>query len=150
MPDRIGLELLADRVRAAAPGRRGRGARATAEVAWDPERPEAAVAELRARLGAARGLGIAVGLAFLDVQRVALPPVRGDARRRMIALDPSRTFPLREPVVVALADDAPPAAADRGEPAFALSRELLRRWAAAFEAWAPVESVEPAPAALAQ
>jgi Tfp pilus assembly protein PilN len=150
MPDRIGLELLADRVRAAVPDRRGRAARATAEVTWDPERPEAAVAELRAAVGAARGLGVAVGLAFLDVQRVSLPPVRGDARRRMIALDPSRTFPLREPVVVALADDAPPAAADRGEPAFALSREQLRRWTAALEAWAPVESVEPAPSALAR
>ena len=155
MPDRIGLELLADRVRAVALDRRGRAARATADVAWDPARPDAAVAELRARLGAARRIGIAVGLAFLDVQRVSLPPVKGDARRRMIALDPSRVFPLREPVVVALADDAAPARqtgtdAERGEPAFAVPRELVRRWTAAFEMWAPVESVESAPTALAR
>jgi hypothetical protein len=150
MPDRIGLELLADRVRAVATDRRGRAPRATAEVPWDPDRPAEAIAELRARLGAARGLGVAVGLSFLDVQRVTLPPARGDARRRMVALDPARTFPLREPVVVALADDAPPTAPDRGEPAFALSREQLRRWAAALAEWAPVDSVEPAPSALAR
>ena len=155
MPDRIGLELLADRVRAVALDRRGRAARATADVPWDPARPDAAVAELRARLGSARRIGVAVGLAFLDVQRVSLPPVKGDARRRMIALDPSRVFPLREPVVVALADDAAPARqsgsdAERGEPAFAVPRELVRRWTAAFETWAPVESVESAPTALAR
>jgi hypothetical protein len=156
MPDRIGLELLADRVRAVALDRRGRAARATADVAWDPAQPDAAIAELRARLGGARRIGIAVGLAFLDVQRVALPPVRGEARRRMIALDPARVFPLHEPVVVALADDAPPVRAtggepaERGEPAFAVSREQVRRWIAAFERWAPVESVVSAPAALAR
>lgn len=156
MPDRIGLELLADRVRAVALDRRGRAARATAEVAWDPANPDAAVAELRARLGAARRIAIAVGLAFLDVQRVSLPPVKGDARRRMIALDPTRVFPSREPVVVALADELAPTraagadAAERGEPAFAVPRELVRRWTAAFEAWGPVESVEPAPTALAR
>jgi hypothetical protein len=153
MPDRIGLELLADRVRAVALDRRGRAVRATADVAWDPAHPDAAVAELRAQLGRARRIGIAVGLAFLDVQRVALPPVRGEARRRMIALDPARVFPLHEPVVVALADDVAPArgagdAAERGEPAFAASREQVRRWIAAFERWAPVESVEAAPSAL--
>ncbi|MGZ8471435.1 MAG: PilN domain-containing protein, partial [Gemmatirosa sp.] len=40
--------------------------------------------------------------------------------------------------------------AERGEPAFAVSREQVRRWIAAFEQWAPVESVEPAPTALAR
>ena len=151
MPDRIGLELLADRVRAVALGRRGRAPRATAEVPWDPARPELAVSELRARLGDASRIGVAVGLAFLDVQRVALPPARGEARRRMVALDPARVFPLREPVVVALADDAPPVRGDAaGEPAFALSREQVRAWMVALEAWGPVDSVEPAPAALAR
>jgi Tfp pilus assembly protein PilN len=151
MPDRIGLELLADRVRAVALGRRGRTPRATAEVPWDPAHPELAVPELRARLGEASRIGMAVGLAFLDVQRVALPPARGEARRRMVALDPTRVFPLREPVVVALADDAPPVHRDAaGEPAFALSREQVRAWVSAFEAWGPVDSVEAAPAALAR
>jgi hypothetical protein len=151
MPDRIGLELLADRVRAVALGRRGRAPRATAELPWDPARPELAVSELRARLGEASRIGVAVGLAFLDVQRVALPPARGEARRRMVALDPTRVFPLRESVVVALADDAPLVGNDaEGEPAFALSREQVRAWVSAFEAWGPVDSVEPAPAALAR
>ena len=151
MPDRIGLELLADRVRAVALGRRGRAPRATAEVPWDPARPELAVVELRTLLGDASRIGVAVGLAFLDVQRVALPPARGEARRRMVALDPARVFPLREVVVVALADDAPPARGDAaGEPAFAASREQVRAWVAALEAWGPVDSVEPAPAALAR
>lgn len=155
MPDRIGLELLADRVRAVALDRWGRAPRETAEVSWDPMQPDAAVAELRQRLGKARSIGVAVGLAFLDVQRVALPPVRGDARRRMVALDPARVFPLREPVVVALADDAPPPRAtkadeERGEPAFAVGREHVQRWVRAIERWAPVDSVESAPTALAR
>src|SRR5512132_2389724 len=108
MPDRVGIELLRDRVRAVALGRFGTSRRSTYEVAWDPERPADAVDALRAHFGRAGRLSLAVGLGFLDVARVTLPPLRAPDRRRALALDPARHFAVDEPVVVALLGDASP------------------------------------------
>ncbi|AHG91944.1 hypothetical protein J421_4407 [Gemmatirosa kalamazoonensis] len=148
--DRVGLELLADRVRAVALGRFGDAPRATLELSWDPERPAAAVDALAARLGRPRRVAFAVGLAFVHVARVTLPPLPAPDRRRALALDPSRHFPVDEPVAVALLGDVAPPAAGDGEPAFAVRRALLDRWLDAFGAWAPIECVEAAPTSIAR
>jgi hypothetical protein len=59
----------------------------------------------------------------------------------MIAVEPDRFFPVQdERVVVGLAGDI----------AFAADQALLERWVDAFESWAPVESVEASPVALAR
>ena len=59
----------------------------------------------------------------------------------MVAVEPDRFFPVQdERVVVGLAGDI----------AFAADHAMLERWIDAFETWAPVESVEPAPAAMAR
>jgi len=155
--DRVGVELLSDRLRAVALGRFGAAPRATLEIAWDPDRPADAIASLSARFGRPRRLALAIGLGFLHVARVTLPPLRAADRRRALALDPSRHFPVDEPVTVALLGDAPvtPAkvganAPNDGEPAFALPRARLGAWLDAFGAWAPVECVEAAPTSLAR
>ncbi|MSR36471.1 MAG: hypothetical protein EXR95_07495 [Gemmatimonadetes bacterium] len=142
MMDVVGVELASDVVRAVALGVWRRGPRASLEIAWDPERPEEAVARLRDELGGANRLALAVGLAFLHPKRVHLPPAPGAARRSMLALEPDRFFPVDEPLVVSLLDAA--------DLAFGAEASLVERWIAAFEEWAPVESVEPAPLAAAR
>ncbi len=175
MPDRVGVELLADRVRAVALGRFGAMPSATVELAWDPTRPDDVVRELESRLGRARHVALSVGVAFLDVARVVLPPLPPAERRRALALDTARHFAVDDETVVALLGDggsdgsapagsapagsapagsAPagsaPAGDAPGEPAFAARRPQLDAWIAAFSAWAPVECVEPAPTSLAR
>ncbi len=138
----VGVELTTDRVRAVARGRFGSAARAF-ETAWDAQRPAEAVAVLRAQIGAARRIALSIGLGFLHVKHVSLPPVALAERRRMLALEPDRFFPVQsEPIVVALERDS--------GVAFAIDADLLSRWVAAFAAWAPVDLVEPAPISLAR
>jgi hypothetical protein len=139
--DVVGVELASGVVRAIALGAWGRTG-AAAELDWDPERPEAAVALLRARLGSPRRIALAVGLAFLHPKRVQLPPAAWAERRSILALEPDRFFPVHGPVLVSLVDEA--------ELAFAADAEQVARWVRAFEDWAPVESVEPAPLAAAR
>jgi hypothetical protein len=99
------------------------------------------VAQLQARLGPTRRLSLSVSLGFLHVKRVKLPPAPADERRRMIALEPSRFFPVQEGrLAVALPDG--------GDFAFAMDAELLGRWTLAFKRWAPVEAIEAAPSSL--
>jgi hypothetical protein len=146
--DRIGIELLGDRVRAVALRRFGRTIVATADVAWDPTSPADAVIELVARLGRGRRVLLAVGLPFLHVARVSLPPLGAPDRRRALALDAARHFPTDGPLAVALLGDVP--ADGSPEPAFAVAEPMLERWLAAFAALGPVDGVEAAPTALAR
>jgi hypothetical protein len=137
----VGVELGGDRVRAVALRVWGKAPRATLELAWDPVRPEEAVARLRAQLGPTRRLALSVGLAFLHPKRVKLPPAPNGERRRMIALEPDRFFPVNgESLVIALPEG--------GDFAFATEAGPLGRWVRAFEEWAPVELVEAAPTSL--
>jgi hypothetical protein len=86
-------------------------------------------------------VAIALGLDYLHVKHVELPPAPAALRRQMLAVEPDRFFPVQdERVVVGLV----------GNVAFAANQALLDRWIAAFESWAPVESVEASPVALAR
>ncbi|MBI4521870.1 MAG: PilN domain-containing protein, partial [Gemmatimonadetes bacterium] len=115
----------------------------TFETAWDPSRPAELVARLREQLGPARCVALSVGLGFLHVKHVKLPAAPAAERRRMLALEPDRFFPVQgEPLVVSLANE--------DNFAFAIDAELLEHWLAAFEEWAPVENVEASPLSLAR
>jgi hypothetical protein len=137
---RVGVEVTPTRVRAIRVG--GLAASRTAETAWDPARPRDAVDALRATLGGTGSVAVAVGLGFLQVKHVELPPVPAEERARMVALEPERYFAQRDtPLVVSLMDS---------NLAFAAPGDALASWVAAFEEWAPVVRVEAAPLALAR
>jgi type IV pilus assembly PilN-like protein len=141
--DVVGIELSTDVVRAVARDRWRLDARRTFECGWDPTRPTELVALLRAQLGAANRIALAVGLGFLHSKNVKLPPAPLAERRRMLALEPDRFFPVQnESLVTTLSNDE--------NLAFAVNGEQLENWVQAFESWAPVESVEPGPVALAR
>lgn len=142
MSGRVGLELTPRTVRvvrlAPVTGR----VTASVEFPWDPARPGEAVSALRARLGRVDRIAIAVGLGFLEVAHADLPPLPGGERARIVELEPDRYFAAagREPFAATVASDAPLA--------FGMSLAALDAWITAFEAWAPVERVEPVPVAL--
>lgn len=114
------------------------------EQPWDPSRPLDAVAALRAKGGSLQGISIAIGLGFLEVARVDLPPVSALERARIVELEPDRYFATatRESMVVTVLPDEPLA--------FGAPASLVSSWLAAFETWAPVDRIEPAPAAMAR
>jgi hypothetical protein len=116
----------------------------TIEIPWDPSRPADAVAALRAKSGRPDGISLAIGLGFLEVARLDLPPVAPAERARMVELEPDRYFAAanHESFVATVAPDE--------SIAFAAPSSRLESWIAAFESWAPVEWVEPSPVALAR
>jgi hypothetical protein len=139
---RIGVELTPRRVRAVRAGAFG-GAARTVDMAWDPSRPRETVEALAESLGGASAISLSVGLGFLHVKHVDLPPAPLEARARMLALEPERFFAERDaPLVVALAHSA--------NLAFAVPRALMDQWVAAFEEWGPVVRVEPSPVSAAR
>ncbi|MGH7552458.1 MAG: PilN domain-containing protein, partial [Longimicrobiales bacterium] len=143
MSDVVGVELCTDVVRAVALDRWRAAPRKTLEIEWDPSRAADLVSLLRQQLGPANRIALSVGLGFLHVKQVKLPPAPIAERRRMLTLEPDRFFPVQDQsVAVSLVDDA--------SFAFAMDAELLERWTLAFEEWAPVENVEAAPLSLAR
>ena len=141
MSDRVGVEITRTRLRAVALAALGSRPRVVAEVDWDGEHPAASVAALAGRIGRVGRIALALGLEHLHVKHVSLPPVPPSMRRQMVTVEPDRFFPVQhERVVVGLVGDV----------AFAADQVMVDRWIAAFEAWAPVESVEASPAALAR
>ncbi len=113
------------------------------ELPWDPDAPTEAVAELRARLGPVAHLALAVETSGLFVKRVDLPPVSASEKRRMLALEPERYFPIRARDVVVAARDA-------DNLVFAIDESRVEQWVEAFETLGRVEIVEPSPVALAR
>jgi hypothetical protein len=139
--DRVGVEISATGVHAVALAAWGDRPRALAVADWDPANPAAAVATLNGRFGRVGRIALAVGLESLHVKHVDLPPAARAVRRQMVAVEPDRFFPVQdERVVVGLS----------GNVAFAANQAMLERWIDAFETWAPVESVEASPVALAR
>lgn len=144
MSGRAGIELTPTALRivriAPYPGR----IISTTEIPWDPSRPADAVAALRAGADRPNGISLAIGLGFLEVARLDLPPVAPAERARMVELEPDRYFAAasREAFTVTVAPDE--------SIAFATPSSRLESWIAAFESWAPVEWVEPSPVALAR
>ena len=141
MSDRVGVEITRTRLHAVALAALGSRPRVVAEVDWDGEHPASSVAALAGRVGRVGRIALALGLDQLHVKHVSLPPAPARVRRQMVTVEPDRFFPVQdERVVVGLVGDV----------AFAADQVTLDRWIAAFEAWAPVESVEASPAALAR
>jgi Tfp pilus assembly protein PilN len=139
--DRVGVEIAATRLYAVALAAWGDRPRALAEADWDPAHPAAAVAVLASRLGRVGRIALGLGLDSLHVKHVDLPQASTAIRRQMVAVEPDRFFPVQdERVVIGLAGDV----------AFAADQTMLERWVEAFETWAPVESVEASPVALAR
>jgi hypothetical protein len=144
MSGRVGVELLPGVIRAVRLSPlSGRRVSRTLEVPWDPGQPRAAVAVLAESLGSASSVSLAIGLGFLQVTQVNLPPAPPVARGRMLEVEPERYFAAAgEPLVTALADPS--------DMAFAAPRAMVVAWLAAFQEWAPVVSIEPAPVAAAR
>jgi type IV pilus assembly PilN-like protein len=143
----IGIELTPEVVRAVVTGGWRRAPRRTLELRWDPTRPEDVVRLLRDQLGPATRIGVSVGLGFLHVKPVSLPPVPHEAKRQMVALEPDRFFPVQDEAVhvsVAAGDGT------TGDVAFAVPAALLDRWLAALAAWGAIDRVEPAPVSVAR
>jgi hypothetical protein len=94
-------------------------------------------------MGPASRLALSVGLGFLYLKHVKLPPAPAPARRRILMFEPDRFFPVQDQALaVSLINES--------DFAFAVEADLIERWTAAFEEWAPVDSVEPAPLSLAR
>jgi type IV pilus assembly PilN-like protein len=141
---RVGVELTPTTVRMVRVSRYSARLTETIEIPWDPARPADAVATLRAKSSRPDGISLAIGLGFLEVARLDLPPVASAERTRMIELEPDRYFAAasHETFVATVAPDE--------SIAFAAPSSRLESWIAAFESWAPVEWVEPSPVALAR
>ena len=116
----------------------------TVESPWNPARPLDAVNALRAQVGALQGISLTIGLGFLEVARLELPPVAAIEKARIVELEPDRYFAAatRESLAVTVVPDE--------STAFAAPDSLLRSWISAFETWAPVDWVEAAPVSIAR
>ena len=143
MSARVGLELTGENIRAVTAGAwRGTPLESFA-MRWDPRAPADAVDVLRKNLGEVSAIALSVGVEFLQVKHVKLPPAGNDERRNMLLLEPDRFFPIEsEQIVVSVSADS--------DLVFAADASVVESWVAAFERWAPVSSVEPAPRSLAR
>jgi hypothetical protein len=133
----VGIEIAPSAVRAVVLAGWRSTAQDLVEFPWDSNRPQDAVRLLQEKLGPVSRIALSIGLGFLHVKHVKLPPAAGSIKRRMVALEPDRFF--------AVQDEALAIAVTESDIAFAVPAALLNSWVAAFEAWAPVVSIEPAP-----
>ena len=140
MSGRLGLEFTPTQVRGiVATSWSDRPAR-TFELAWDPDRPQAVVDALRGQVASPDAIFVAIGLGFLHLSRVQLPPSGDESRERMVRLEPERFF-----AATALVR---PSLAAGSDVAFAVDAAWLDDLLRALEPWAPVARVEPAPLAV--
>jgi Tfp pilus assembly protein PilN len=143
MSGTIGVELTTLEIRAVRLRPIGGGVARSTRIAWDPSRPQAAIAELHSTLGGATQLAVAIGLGFLELKRVDLPPAPLAERERMLQLEPERFFAAGGAALLTALDEA-------SGIAFAAPRDAVAAWVAALESWAPVERVEATPVAVAR
>jgi Tfp pilus assembly protein PilN len=139
---RLGLELGPTLVRAVRLERRG-GRPRIVELHWDPDAPMEMAGSLRESLGPAGRIAVTVDLSFLFAKQVRLPPVSAGEKRRILALEPERFFPVRGEELIL-------AARESDNLVFAARASLLESWLAALETLGPVELMEPAPVSLAR
>jgi Tfp pilus assembly protein PilN len=140
MPSGLGIEVGPTSLRALrfAPGRSARGE--AMEVEWAPHPPPESIGALRERFGSGNTIAVALDMSVLFVKRLELPPLSMEERRRIVAMDPQRYFPVREDALVAGVRDDDLVVATR--------TPLFDEWMDALGALGSVERVEPAPAAL--
>jgi Tfp pilus assembly protein PilN len=113
------------------------------EITWDPAAPDEAIGALLEHCGGVRRVALAVDLPWLFTKRVHLPAVSLEARREILRLEPDRFFPVR-------AEEIVPAVRAEDDLVFAARGAQLAGWIGVIERIAPVELVEPGPAALAR
>lgn len=141
MSRRVGLELTGDRIRAVTVSRWRGSPYESFEIRWDPRAPADAVGVLRKHLGEVTGIALSVGVEFLHVKHVKLPPVSATERRGILMLEPDRFFPIEGGDVVVSVSDAL-------DIVFAADAAVVDLWIGAFEQWGPVENVEAHPVSL--
>lgn len=141
MSGRLGLECTPSVIRGvvASPWR-GAPAR-TFAVSWDPDDPVTAVRALRNEVSRPDAVWLAVGLGFLHLARVQLPPAGDPAREHMVQLEPQRFFATEEALRASLTPG--------GDVAYGVDADWLDRLLASLSTWATVVRVDPAPMALA-
>jgi Tfp pilus assembly protein PilN len=141
-PTPIGIEIGPNRLRTLRRGGKRTAPVEAMEVEWSSAEPAETVAALVERFGTGARIAVAVDTAALFVKRLSLPALPAEQRRRMVALDPERYFPVRdESLVAGVRDDDLVVAARAAE---------FDRMAEALARLGPVERVEPAPVALAR
>jgi Tfp pilus assembly protein PilN len=134
----IGVEVGPTRLRALRLGSRGRIE--AMEVAWAPRPPLDSIAALRERFGSRNVVAAALDMSGIFVKRLQLPPLSMEERRRIVATDPQRYFPVLDDTLVAGVRDDDLVVAARAEP--------FDTWAEALGALGSVERMEPSPVAL--
>ncbi|MBL8959867.1 MAG: PilN domain-containing protein [Gemmatimonadetes bacterium] len=109
-------------------------------LAWDGQDIAGAVAALRTAHPAPDAIALAIGLGFLEVARVTLPPVDEATREQMVALDAGRYLGANAPLqaMVAPASDV----------AMGCDEGWLAQVVRAVQEWAPVTRVEATPVAI--
>ncbi|MCC6316759.1 MAG: hypothetical protein IT361_03625 [Gemmatimonadaceae bacterium] len=112
----------------------------TFEVPWSPADPSGAIPALRAELPAPDGISVAIGLAFLHITRVELPPSTDEVRDAMVQLEPERFFPLTRLLRAAVMPGS--------DVAFAADATWLDAVCVALETWGPIARIEAGPVAL--
>ena len=141
MSVRVGLEVGREIIRAVTVSRWRGAPLEVFALRWDPQKPADAVAVLRQNLGEVSSISVAVGFELLHVKHIKLPPVSREERQRILLLEPDRFFPIEGGgVVVSVSDET--------DLVFAADASLVDSLIAALERWAPVNSVEAAPAAF--
>ena len=140
MTRRLGLELTPQELRGVWaspwPGRPGDAF----VMAWDGQDLAGAVAALRAAHPTPDSIALAIGLGFLEVARVTLPPADEVTREQIVALDAGRYLGANAPLqaMVAPASDV----------AMGCDEGWLARVVRTLQEWAPVTRVEATPVAL--
>jgi hypothetical protein len=140
---RLGVELGVHAIRAVRIEGWPRPRTRVVEIECDLDHLDEAVGALREHVGAPRRIALAIAMPLLRAKRVALPALSAEQRRNILSLEPERFFAVRsEEIVAAVRADQ--------TLVFAASDTQLTAWVAAVERLAPVDLVEPAPAALAR
>ena len=140
MSGRVGIEVTASVIRGVVMSRWRQVPSRTFEVSWDPAQPVSALAALRSEVEAPDAVCVAIGLAFLHVTKVQLPPSDSAARESMVQVEPQRFFPVGDAVRAALGADS--------DVAFAVDASWVASLEAALGTWGPIARVEPTPLAL--
>lgn len=135
----LGIEVGPTRLRACRSAG-GAGAREAMEVEWGSPPPPESLAALRERFGTGNVIAVALDMSVVHAKRVDLPPLSMDERRRILAMDPRRYFPVRyEAMVAGVRDD---------DLVVAVALDVFESWVTALGELGSVERVEPTPSAL--